>query len=278
MLTLRQIKEDISGFGKSSQTQNPPTDKELQETSAYVQKNTVHAREGRKCVDGRYPPDTAKGMLARAGGDCGYVMALMAINRKEKLQLSPEQCFNVVYKVIDQKMHGAFCIHTDHHADPDHEIGNKEMHQTLIGCGHLSKAASQWRLRQPYDIESGDVKRIISYARNLADIDDNVEMINLAGEHAERGVLVVDDAEYTVNAMDPKTHLMYFIYDRKRDEEFMKRLVKAMAIPGVTFDAMKKEADIQLQATLHNLAKGLPMYTVSYKDKKPQVTYLATIN
>jgi len=278
MLTLRQIKKDISGLRKSSQPHDPPTDRELLKTIDYVEKNTVQAREGRKCVDGRYPPDTAKGMLARAGGDCGYVMALMAINRKKKLQLSPEQCFNAVYKVINQKMHGAFCIHTDHHADPDHTVGNKEMHQTLIGCGHLSKAASQWRLRQPYDIESGDVKRIISYAKNLADIDDHVEMINLAGEHAERGVLVIDDIEYTVNAMDLRTHLMYFIYDRKRDEEFMKKLVKAMAIPGVTFEAMKKEADIQLQATLHNLAKGLPMFTVSYKDKKPQVKYLITIN
>lgn len=280
MLTLRQIKKDIRVLRKLSKPQNTPTEKELLKTIAYVQKNTVRAREGRKCVDGRYPPDTAKGMLARAGGDCGYVMALMAINRKKKLQLSPEQCFNAVYKVINQKMHGAFCIHTDHHADPDHRVGDKEMHQTLIGCGHLAKAAatSQWRIRQPYDVESDDVKRIISYAKNLANIDDNVEMINLAGEHAERGVLIVDDNEYTVNAMDPATHLMYFIYDRKRDEEFMKKLVKAMAIPGVTFEAMKKESDIQLQATLHNLAKGLPIYTVSFKDKKPQATYLATIN
>ena len=277
MLTFRQIKEDISGFGKSSQTQNSPTDKELQETSAYVQKNTVHAREGRKCVDGRYPPDTAKGMLARAGGDCGYVMALMAINRKKKLQLSPEQCFNAVYKVIDQKMHGAFCIHTDHHADPDHAVANKHLHKTLIGCGHLSKAASQG-LRHPYDVQNEDVKRIITYAKNLADIDDNVEMINLEGEHAERGVLLVNDLEYTVNAMAPKTREMYFIYDKKRDEDFMEKLVKAMAIPGVTLEDMKEESDIQLQATLHNLAKGLPIYTVFYKDKEAQVSHLATIN
>src|ERR1700733_4722028 len=131
MLTLRQIKDDIPviqhfhighlGLKKSVNPHDIPTEKELHETIAYVQRNTVHAREGRKCVDGRYPPDTAKGMLARAGGDCGYVMALMAINQKKKLQLTPEQCFNAVYKVISQKMHGAFCIHTDHHADPEHD-------------------------------------------------------------------------------------------------------------------------------------------------------------
>ena len=68
------------------------------------------------------------------------------------------------------------------------------------------------------------LKEIISYAKNLADISDSVEIINLAGEHAERGVLIIDDTEYTVNAMDPKTQEMYFIYDKKRDEEFMKKL------------------------------------------------------
>lgn len=288
MLTLRQIKNEKSvinrlrikrpSLKRLSHSQQSPTDEELQRTIGYVKKNTVAARDGRKCVDGRYPPDTARGMLARAGGDCGYVMALMAINQKKKLLLTPEQCFNAVYKVVSQKMHGAFCIHTDHHADPDHESATKHMHQTLIGCGHLAKAASQSRLRPTYDVQNDDVKRIITYAKNLADIDENIEMINLAGEHAERGVLLIENMEYTVNAMDPKTHEMYFIYDKKRDEAFMEKLVKAMAIPGVTFEDMKKEADIQLQATLHNLAKGLPIYAVSYKDKKPQVAYLMTIN
>lgn len=277
MLTLRQIKEEHLGLKKSSSGKNAPSEKKLEETIAYIQKNTVRAREGRKCVDGRYPPETASGMLARAGGDCGYVMALMAINQKKKLQLSPEQCFNMVYKVVSQKMHGAFCIHTDHHADPNHEIANKKMHQTLIGCGHLAKAATQ-RIRKPYEVHNEDVKKIIAYAKNLADIDENVEMINLAGEHAERGVLIVEDSEYTVNAMDSRTHAMYFIYDKKRDEEFMKKLVKAMNLPDVTFEDMRQEADTQLQATLHNLAKGLPIYTVTYKDKKPQMKYLATID
>lgn len=286
MLTLKKIKKDISSV-KLLRMKTPsfrmmpspriPTEEEVQSTIDYVKKNTVSAREGRKCVDGRYPPDTARGMLARAGGDCGYVMALMAISKKKKLQLSPEQCFNAVYKVISQKLHGAFCIHTDHHVDPEYE-GVKNMHQTLIGCGHLSQAAAQWRLREPYQVHGDDVKKIIAYARNLADISNHVEIVNLEGEHAEKGVLVIDDIEHTVNAWDPKLHVMYFIYDKKRDEAFMKKLVQAMALPGVTFEDMKKEADIQLQATLHKIAKGLPIYTVSYKKDEPKVTYFATIS
>src|SRR6185437_2632320 len=199
MLTLRQIKRELPVINRlhvrrsSQHIYNLPSDEEIQKTCDYIQKNTVKAREGRKCVDGRYPPDIAGGMLARAGGDCGYVMALMALNRKKKLGLTPEQCFNAVYKVISQKLHGAFCIHTDHHADPEQEGENNAMHQTLIGCGHLSKAATQWSIRKPYDVVGKDVKKIIAYAKNLADIDEHVEMVNLEGEHAEQGVLLIDD-------------------------------------------------------------------------------------
>ena len=160
MVTLRQIKNEIPvinrlhirrlGLKTSLNQAQPPTDKEIHETGLYVQKNTVRARDGRKCVDGRYPPDTAQGMLARAGGDCGYVMALMAINTRKKLQLTPEQCFNAVYKVVSQKMHGAFCIHTDHHVDPDHAT---QMHQTLIGCGHLLKLHLK-AFVSPYDVQN----------------------------------------------------------------------------------------------------------------------------
>jgi hypothetical protein len=289
MVTLRQITEELplinrihlrrSRLRAMLRTDAPqiPSAEDLKETIAYVQKNTVQGKDGRKCVDGRYPPDQAAGMIARAGGDCGYVMALMAINKKKKLGMTPEQCLNAVYKVIRTKLHGAFCIHTDHHVDPLHESANQKMHQTLIGCGHLSKAATQGRLREKYDVHNEDVKKIIAYARNLADIGEGVEIVNLAGEHAERGVLLVDDATYTVNAWDQEMHKMYFIYDKKRDEEFMKKLVKEINLPGVTFADMKKESDIQLQATLHNLAKGLPLYNVSYKEKTPNVSYVTTI-
>lgn len=247
---------------------------DVAETTAYVQKNTVLAKEGRKCVDGRYPPETASGMLARPGGDCGYVMALLAINKKKKLNLTPEQCLNAVYKVICQKMSGSFCMHTDHHSDPNHKEINDKMHQTLIGCGHLAKATKQL-LREPYDVDNDDVKRIIAYAKNLAEVSDHVELVNLNGDHKEQGVLLVESDKYTVNATDSSKQ--YFIYDKTRDDAFMAKLVKEMAIPGVSLKDMKEESDIQLQATLHNLAKGLPLYKVTYENKIPTVTLLQQI-
>ena len=79
MLTLKKIKEDISAVNRlriktpsfrMMSSPRIPTEDEIQATTDYVQTNTVPSREGRKCVDGPYPPDTARGMLARAGGDC----------------------------------------------------------------------------------------------------------------------------------------------------------------------------------------------------------------
>lgn len=283
-MTLRQIKEELPLINKIHIRQ-PRLRKMLRvddrivpadvvATSAYVQKNTVIAKDGRKCVDGRYPPETASGMLARPGGDCGYVMALLALNKKKKLGMTPEQCLNAVYNVICKKLHGAFCMHTDHHVDPEHEDLNDKMHQTLIGCGHLAKATKQL-LREPYDVDNDDVKKIIAYAKNLAEVSEHVELVNLNGDHKEEGVLLVENDTYTVNACDENTQ--YFIYDKTRDDAFMKKLVEAMDLPGVTFEDMQKESDIQLQATLHNLAKGLPLYNVSYKGKTPVVSYISTI-
>lgn len=240
---------------------------ELEKTKAYVLGNIVTAHEGRKCVDGRYLPDQASGMIARPGGDCGYVMALLAVNKQKKLGLTPEQCFNAVYKVVSRGDNCNFCMHTDTHTDPD-----AVTHKGLIGCGHIAKAAIS-SLSSEYDVNSDDVQKFVEYARHIADITPKMEMINLDGEHQESGVLVIHSIEFTVNAEDPVLKRMYFVYDEERDTEFLKRLVDEMAIPGVNFAEMKKEADLQLTATLHNLAKGLPVYHVSFKDQTPLVTF-----
>jgi len=233
---------------------------DLERTIMYVERNLLLARVGRKCVDGRYLPNQASGMLARPGGDCGYVMALLAVNRKKKLGLTPEQCFNAVYKIVSKNK--GFCMHTDHHTDPDNHT-----HKGLIGCGHLAKAATK-ELAKEYDVDSNDMRRVVEYSRNIAEINKTVHMVNLAGDHQEQGVLVIESTNYTVNADDPKLGRMYFIYDKARDEDFMKALVEDMALEGITSDElykqMKKESDIQLRATLHNLAKDLPVYTISF--------------
>ncbi len=240
---------------------------DIKKTSEYVLCNIVEAREGRKCVDGRYLPTQGGGMIARPGGDFGYVMALLALNRQKKLGLSPEQCFEAVYAVVSQKGDGHFYMHTDHHADPD-----ASTHKGLIGCGHLAKAADA-AISAKYGVDAQEIVQLVNYARNIAHVMPTMEIVNLEGEHNEEGVLVINSDQYTVNAEDPNLGWMYFIYDAARDTEYLKYLVGELNIGGVSFEEMKKESDLQLSATLHNLAKGLPIYKVSFEGKTPSVVF-----
>lgn len=243
---------------------------DLSTTITYVTASSIPASEGRKCVDGRYLPGQASGMIARPGGDGGYVMALMAVNHIKKLGLTPEQCFNAVYKVVSHNK--GFCIHTDQHVDPESMTDYR-----LIGCGHLAMAATK-HFSNAYDLQSKEMQELIIYARSVGEIEKKVHLVTLSGDHQEQGVLLVNSKDYTVLTDNPKLQQMYFVYDAWRDNEFLKKLVKEMHIPGLTFADMKHESALQLQATLHNLAKGLPQYTVSYKKNEPKVSYFATIS
>ncbi len=243
----------------------------LAKIQEYASRNVVRASQGRKCVDGRYLPTQASGMIARPGGDMGYVMALLAVNKRKNLGLTPEKCFDEVYKaVIRENPH--FYMHTDHHAESGHQT-----HKALIGCGHVVKAALQ-NLSEDYDLDGKDVERVVAYARKITDKTQAVEIVNLEGDHGEAGVLVIHSEQYSVNSQDPILGKMYFIYDAERDVRFLRNMVLEMAIQGVDYEEMKRESDLQLQATLHNLAKGLPIYNVNFRGKTPIVSFASFVS
>lgn len=243
---------------------------DTEDVSDFIVASMVPTQKGTKCVDGRYLPTQSAGMIARPGADGGYVMALEAVNRKKNLGLTPEQCFNAVFKAVNI-LNGKFYLHTDHHADP-----NPHTHHGLIGCGHLAKAGRKF-FSWEYDIRSNDVREMVDYARNLSEVSTNIEMVNLAGKHQEKGVLIVHGDKYTVNADNPRLAQMYFIYDVDRDRTFMKQLVETMKIEGLTFKDMIREADFQLDATLQNLALGLPVFEVEFVNDQPNVSFIKYI-
>jgi len=242
----------------------------LEDVATYVKASTVLSQKGTKCVDGRYLPTQAHGFLARPGADGGYVMALEAVNRKLHLGLTPQQCFNLVFKAVIA-LNGKFYLHTDEYTDP-----TPYTHTGLIGCGHLAKAGRKG-LSWEYDVRSNDVREMVNYARNLCEVSSHIEMITLSGKHTEKGVLLVHSRKNTVLSYNPKRHQMYFIYDVDRDHTFMKKLVETMALEGLTYRDMIREADLQLDATLQNLAVGLPIYEVNFVEDKPSVRYMKHI-
>lgn len=238
----------------------------VQEAEKHIRNNIIQAKDGRKCVDGRYNLGT--GEIARAGGDMGYVEVLLALNTSRSLGLTPEQCFDLVYD-YSTKEGGKFFMHTDTHADPFKE-DSSHGEKPLIGCGHCAKAANP-QFSSLYQLQSDEIQRTVEYARGREAQGDAIEMVVLEGEHAEKGTIIVDSDSYSVNAQDKDGESMYFIYDKKRDEAYMSGLVSWLRterqLHEVTFEDFQTSSGMQTNATLHILAPGTPILQVAIDEK-----------
>lgn len=247
-------------------------DQELEKAKGHVERNRVPARNVRGCVDGRYEEDS--GMLARPGGDFGYVMALLTLNRVRNWGLTSEQIFDIVYDSVttDTEDSGTFYMHTDEHAEGGHG--------PLIGCGHVALAISSEHVNR-YEVGAEELIPAVERARFLYKNGDRVKIVNLKGKHKEAGVLVVTSREYTVNPYDAETGSMYFVYDKTRDEEFIRdvllprvndKLAK-IRVEGPSYEEFKDVADRQMDLTLRILAEGKRVFLVDVDSEKPQVEF-----
>lgn len=231
----------------------------------FVIKNRVPAKKGAICVDGRYSPKYS-GMMARPGGNFRGIMTLLALRKKHKLTVG-----QVVDQAVEavEKMGITFNMHTDRHANPDD--------LTSIGCGHIAKAANP-ETATMYGVKGDDIKQALIYLRIKLEGKKYYNMVNLKGEHEEKGVLVITGSKKTVNHFDPKTKEMYFVFDKIRDEEYTKKLWKNLKIKNIKYEEFKKISDTQLNATLKNLAKGLPVYEVNADKKELIIKFLGDVN
>lgn len=235
----------------------------LKDIQGFISKNTILAKPGRRCVDGRYPANSLDaGMIARPGADLGYVEILLAIDEEKKLGFSPEQCFDKIFEVL-HSLHEKFYLHTDHHADPEFPPRSPQL-SSHIGCGHAEKPTDK-DLCKDYHLLSEDEEKLVRYAKKRASEDsENIIMVNLPGEHKEEAVLINSGIQKALNSTDGEH--MVFLYDKTRDEEFMKVLVEKLDIPQISFEEFKQMSNIQLTATLHNLANSLPIFEVDVDD------------
>lgn len=241
---------------------NMEKEKAVQDAIEHVRDNIIKAEEGRKCVDGRYAPGT--GEIARAGGDMGYVEILLSLNRKKGLDLNPANCVDLVYDYTT-KDGGMFSLHSDRHADPLEQDHSHHEERPLIGCGHCAKAA-QASLAEQYNLDPRDVQESVLYVRNRHTRGDRVDIIVLEGEHEEKGAIIVDSMTHSLNERDIDGESMYFVYDRARDEDYMKRFVAWLQKEkklDIFYDEFKAISDLQTNATLHILAQGKPIINVS---------------
>lgn len=237
----------------------------LEAVKKHIKENTVAGREGRRCIDGRYLPDQARGTIARPGGDFGYVMIFLALARKAGISLSPEQCFNLVYNAVTVRG-DKFTMHTDNHTgltDP-----------AKIGCGHITFGLDEKVASRYFELNPTDVKKALVNARERRLYGASIDLVTLSGEHEEQGVLVVTGTQETVNPRSKTGESVYFVYDRTRDEEYMRGLVARLRLPQIKFEDFKRVSDRQLAATLELLAPDKPVFEVDVDGAEPQIKLL----
>lgn len=239
---------------------------DTQKIAEFVKNNRVKAKKGFICVDGRYAAGYATaGMLARPGGNFRGIMVMLAL--KKKLDLTVGRVVDRAVEAVEG-MGLTFNMHTDTHADPDD--------LTSIGCGHIARAADP-KFAPMYKVDPDDVKKALMYLRIKLEGRKYYQMIQLKGEHQEQGVIIISGTKYSVNHYDRKSKQMFFVFDKARDDEYLHHLYGALRIPKLSYKEFAKLSDVQLQATLKNLASGLPIYQVNADQVEPIVEFLGLV-
>lgn len=233
---------------------------DLEELKEFIKRNKVKAKKGFICVDGRYS-DKYAGYLARPGGNFRGILVLLALRKKLNLTVG-----KLVDKVVDavEEMGITFNMHTDdHHNDTD---------LSKIGCGHIAKAEDPKTARD-YLVNPSDVHKALVYLRIKLEGRKYYQMVELNGEHKEKGVIIVTGTKFTLKHWDKRRNLMYFVFDKARDDEYQKELYSKFKerFPKLNFEEFIKISNKQLDATLNHLAKGLPIYSVDLDGKDPVI-------
>ncbi len=234
----------------------------------FVERNKVRAKKGFICVDGRYDNEEYAGMLARPGGNFRGIMVLLALRKKLNLPVG-----RIIDRAVEavEEMGIPFAIHTDEkHTSPD---------LADIGCGHIALAENPKHAKE-YQVNPVDVHNALVYLRIKLEGRKYYQVQELEGSHQEKGVLVITGLRNTVKHWDHKHKEMYFVYDKARDDKYLQVLYDYFRdqFPKLTFKDFKEISDMQLTATLHNLAKGLPIFEVNLDDREPMVKQIGVVN
>lgn len=257
--------------------QMPGTASNLEAATTFARENVIPAFEGVKCIDGRYELAQESGKIARPGAHFGLVLALLAVNRALGYGLTPTDCFDQIYHIVTRDG-DVFSMHTDQEADPDYlATGGDEgpgQSRPIIGCRHIAAAADP-QFSPFYGVEHGAVVQALTYARQRSAAGDRIDVVKLRGDHAEQGVLIITGIRRTVNPSNGRS--MYFVYDKTRDDAYVRKLVPQLGMKAVTVDIFTEAIERQTQATLRLVASGRPMFTVNANGFEPIVSYLGDV-
>ena len=218
-----------------------------------------------RCIDGRYSAaqDSA---LAYPGADLGELALMYATANHYAFEIDKDKALAVYLKLIGGPKQFAF--HTDRHADTGVSAG---------GCGFMKSVHTE---PKTYFLEPEDILTIDEQAQTM--LKKGATQYVLEGDHREGAVLFVQGnygiyPQYELQALHGVTTVQVFLYHNSlvnaRHKELAKALIAAKAVQlpekcdeEYLYQALSDVAEQHLMEIAGKLAKGLPIFRVTFED------------
>lgn len=244
---------------------------ELVQTNRY--KVNDNSKFFSRCIDGRYedklkvknekltseqeidlPP------LAIAGADAGELALLFVCANSYGFEIDYEKAYQSLVDVVGGEKNLNF--HTDHHAKHGLIIG---------GCGHIKQMTLD---PKAYNITTNQIQTIKQHLTKAK--QQGAKETILEGDHIERAVLLVT-GNWSVKTryLSGDALLEVFVHHQslidQRHRAIIKKLIENNAVKLLDgqdeeylYEALSSQTEDHLMETAKKLAKGLPIFLVSF--------------
>ena len=219
-----------------------------------------------RCIDGRYLNDKNLPALAFPGGDLGELALLAATGNAYGFEVDMKKALKTIVEVIGGVEN--FGIHTDHHGDPKKKAS---------GCGH-------WKQMKLDPATYGLEQKNIDEIQKLIDGPriKKANVITLDGDHLEGAVLMIKGGwgiwpRHKFNLNNGIYEAQVFVYHQSLVDERHRALCSAWLRQKAVkpyegcdedylYQVLSEMAENHLMETAKRLAKGLPIYQVSFQN------------
>jgi len=217
-----------------------------------------------RCIDGRYQDAPDLPALAIPGADAGELMLIYATGHAYGFEVDKEKAAETLVEVVGGEKN--LRLHTDSHA---HGKG------VLAGCGHIGQATLS---PAEYKIVEGDMVFIKDFFAQA--IQKGATETLLQGDHQEGAVVLVKgnwgvlpQGKILIGAQNSAVQIFIFHQTlvNERHKVLAKKLIENKAVvllPGCDsdylYEIMSTIGDEHLMETARRLAKGLPIYEVTF--------------
>lgn len=219
-----------------------------------------------RCIDGRYENKEDLPALAYPGADAGELALILATANAYGFEANGELAFQSLAEVVGGEQHLSF--HTDSHADKAH---------VLAGCGHIKQINAS---HDDYSVTQEQSAFIIKKFGQVLKQGAKQEVLH--GDHNEEAVVMINGnygiyPKYTLQTDESEIATSIFEYHKTlvdaRHKKLAKTLIKnnAVTLPegcgeDYLYQVFSETSENHLMETAGRLAKGLPIYQVTFKD------------